>query len=63
MAVPQPSRQRSQSTTVTAPIGGLNAFSPISNMPENDALVLRNFYPEPFGVAGAQGLPGTGHWP
>lgn len=50
MAVPKPTPRRSQSTTVTAPIGGLNAFSPISNMPENDALVLRNFYPEPFGL-------------
>lgn len=50
MSAPSASAQRSQSRTVTAPIGGLNAFSPISNMPENDAIVLRNFFPEPFGV-------------
>jgi len=50
MSAPSASAQRSYSKTVTAPIGGLNAFNPISNMPESDALVLRNFFPEPFGV-------------
>jgi len=50
MSSPAASAQRSYSKTVTAPIGGLNAFNPISNMPESDALVLRNFFPEPFGV-------------
>lgn len=50
MGAPKPRPQVSISRTVVAPIGGLNAFNPISNMPENDAIVLRNFYPEPFGV-------------
>jgi hypothetical protein len=50
MAAPRASRQISYSKTVTAPIGGLNAFNSISNMPESDAVVLRNFFPEPFGV-------------
>ncbi len=39
----------SLSTTVPAPTGGLNAFNPISNMPEQDAIIMRNFFPEPFG--------------
>lgn len=46
---PSPRQQVSGSTTVPAPTGGLNAFNPISNMPETDAIVMRNFFPEPFG--------------
>ncbi len=42
-------RQISGSTTVPAPTGGLNAISPISNMAETDAIIMRNFFPEPFG--------------
>jgi hypothetical protein len=42
--------RQSVATTVPAPTGGLNAFSPISNMPETDAIVMRNFFPEPYGV-------------
>jgi len=41
--------QVSGSTTVQAPTGGLNAFNPISNMPETDAVIMRNFFPEAFG--------------
>lgn len=44
-----PVRQISGSTTIPAPTGGLNAISPISNMAETDAIILRNFFPEPFG--------------
>jgi len=44
-----PTKQISGSTTVQAPTGGLNAYSPISNMPESDAVIMRNFFPEPFG--------------
>ena len=42
--------QISGSTTIPAPTGGLNAISPISNMDESDAIIMRNFFPEPFGV-------------
>lgn len=42
--------QKSGSVTVQAPTGGLNAYNPISNMPENDAIILRNFFPEAFGL-------------
>jgi hypothetical protein len=41
--------RQSVATTVPAPTGGLNALNPISNMPETDAVVMRNFFPEPFG--------------
>jgi len=44
-----PTPQISGSTTVQAPTGGLNVYSPISNMPESDAVIMRNFFPEPFG--------------
>ena len=47
--IPRAQAMISVSTTVTAPIGGLNALNPISNMPETDAIVMRNFFPEPFG--------------
>jgi len=40
---------QSVATTAPAPTGGLNALNPISNMPETDAIVMRNFFPEPFG--------------
>lgn len=42
--------QVSGSSTVQAPTGGLNAFDPISNMPETDALSVMNFFPEAFGL-------------
>jgi hypothetical protein len=41
--------RQSVATTNPAPTGGLNALNPISNMPETDAIVMRNFFPEPFG--------------
>lgn len=44
-----PVRQISGSTTIPAPTGGLNAISPVSNMSETDAIIMRNFFPEPFG--------------
>jgi hypothetical protein len=50
MFLAKPNERFSNSTTMTAPIGGLNAFNPVSSMPENDAIVMRDFYPEPFGV-------------
>lgn len=42
--------QVSGSTTIQAPTGGLNAYNPISNMPETDAIVMRNFFPEAYGL-------------
>lgn len=45
----KPRGQVSKSVTVSAPVGGLNVASPISNMPQTDAISMRNFFPEPMG--------------
>lgn len=42
-------RQVSQVTTSSAPVKGLNAFDSIVSMPPGFALVLRNFYAQPYG--------------
>lgn len=38
-------------TSVPAPIGGLNARDSLAAMPELDAIVLQNFWPQPYGVS------------
>lgn len=43
--------RQSISTSVPAPIGGLNAYDSMAAMPETDAIVMRNFYPQAYGVA------------
>lgn len=52
--------------TVPSPIGGLNAYDSITVMPETDALVMQNWWPQPYGcsirkgyVEWATGLPGS----
>jgi hypothetical protein len=42
-------RQVSKVTTRPAPIKGLNSFDSIIGMPEGFALILRNFYAQPYG--------------
>jgi hypothetical protein len=51
--------------TVPSPIGGLNAYDSITVMPETDALVMQNWWPQPYGcsvrkgyVQWATGMPG-----
>jgi len=56
MSLPKTRPQIAGSTTVPAPTGGLNAFNPISNMPETDAILMRNFFPEPFGCRVRKGF-------
>lgn len=56
MGMPKPRAQISNTTTIPAPTGGLNAFNPISNMPETDAILMRNFFPEPFGCRVRKGF-------
>ena len=36
-------------STVPAPIGGLNAYDGLPVMPEQDAIIMRNFMPAPYG--------------
>jgi hypothetical protein len=42
-------------TTVPAPIGGLNARDSLAAMAETDAVILKNFWPQPYGVAVRKG--------
>ena len=51
--------------TVPAPTGGLNSRDALANMPETDAIVLNNWWPEPYGLSvrpgsilWASGIPG-----
>ena len=47
-AVSRPrSRPASNEYTIPPPVGGLNARDAISDMPESDALILDNFFPQP----------------
>lgn len=43
----QPAGNDYQSTTIPAPIGGWDAFSPISAMPPQNAIQLINWFPQP----------------
>lgn len=45
----------SKSTSLPAPVGGLNAFDTIALMPEKDAIIMRNFFPETYGVTVRRG--------
>ena len=42
-------------TTVPAPIGGLNARDSLAAMPPNDAVVLENLWPQPYGCTISKG--------
>ena len=53
-------------TTVPAPIGGLNAKDSLAAMPATDAIVMRNWWPQPYGcivrkgyTAWTTGLPAS----
>ena len=61
-----PVRQVSKVTTRPAPIKGIDAYDSLIMMPEGFALVLRNFYAQPYGCQvrkgyriHAEGLPGS----
>ena len=41
--------------TVPAPIGGLNARDSLATMPETDAIVMRNLWPQPYGCSVRKG--------
>lgn len=46
----RPGSQKSQSTSLPAPIAGLNARDPVSNMRPNDAITLENWFPSTTSV-------------
>jgi hypothetical protein len=47
----KPRRKISQSATIPAPVGGLNTYNSIAQMPAEDAISMTNFFPESFGVS------------
>lgn len=49
-------RQISVPTTTPAPVRGLNAYDSIVSMPKGFALVLRNFYAQPYGCSVRKGF-------
>lgn len=51
----KPSRGFSKPITVPAPIGGLNARDSLVAMPETDAIVLNNWWPQPYGCSVRRG--------
>lgn len=48
-------RTVSKATTLAAPIGGLNAYDSIANMPIQDAVLMKNLYPQPYGAVMRKG--------
>lgn len=44
-----------QTASVPSPIGGLNAQDSLAAMPQNDALVLNNWWPQPYGCTVRKG--------
>lgn len=49
-------RRVARPETVPAPVGGLNVRDSISAMPPTDAIVLRNFFPTPYGCLVRKGF-------
>ncbi len=63
----KPSLATNTPVTVPAPVGGLNARDSLAAMPQTDAIVMQNFWPQPYGVSvrkgyreWATGLPENG---
>ncbi len=46
----QSAQDEYQSYTIAAPVGGLNARDALANMPETDAIILDNWFPQPTWV-------------
>lgn len=56
MFMPRPQPALNKVVTVPAPIGGLNARDSLVAMPETDAIVMRNLWPQPYGCAVRKGF-------
>ena len=61
-----PAQQTSQTTSVGAPVGGLNAVNSVAQMPPTDALIMDNMFPSPTSVDSRNGynnwLTGVTGW-
>lgn len=51
----QNTKQKSQTTSIPAPIGGLNAVNSIAAMPPTDAVIMDNMFPSPTTVDNRNG--------
>lgn len=49
-------KQVSRTTTIKAPVGGLNAIDALSDMPPGDAIILDNFFPDTTYVSLRNGM-------
>lgn len=55
MFVAKPRAPANRVSTVPAPIGGLNARDSLAAMPPTDAVIMRNFWPQPYGCSVRKG--------
>jgi hypothetical protein len=55
MFVAKSPRPQNKVVTVPAPIGGLNARDSLAAMPETDAIILNNWWPQPYGCSVRKG--------
>ena len=53
--LPDPKPAWNKPTTLMAPTGGLNATDSLANMPPTDAVSMRNWWPQPYGLAVRKG--------
>lgn len=55
MFLAKPVPPRNKTVTVPSPVGGLNAFDSLAAMPPTDAVVLQNWWPQPYGLSVRKG--------
>lgn len=55
MFLAKPRKPTNKVVTVPAPIGGLNARDSLAAMPEIDAVIMRNVWPQPYGCTVRKG--------
>jgi len=55
MFVPKTRPPANRVSTVPAPVGGLNARDSLAAMPPTDAVIMRNFWPQPYGCSVRKG--------
>ena len=64
--MPPNTQQKSQTKSVGAPVGGLNAVNSIADMPPTDAVIMDNMFPSPTSVDSRNGytnwLTGVTGW-
>ncbi len=51
MFIQKPVKGEFDTETVPAPVGGINAFDSLAAMPETDAIIMQNWWPQPYGCS------------